>query len=262
MSEALLHVAFPSVSFLSQAEFELFCREQQAVLDARFVYEQGLAGDPQGVMRRDGTCAPCLRAVRFSRAATDTDPNWREGQVCDCPHRLGNQSRAMLHYLEAAGALAPWSRVLLFGPSCPIQDMLAIGRTAPVHLPRLLPGDSLRLDAPDHAFTLAVCWDYLHRVPALGDALCELQRTLAPGGRLAFTIPFHYRAALTISRLGHVPRRAGRLPAEFAGEIHEIGWDILTMLTEAGFRRAEVQSYWSRELGYLGPFNLLFSASN
>jgi len=139
---------------------------------------------------------------------------------------------------------------------------LARGRPVPVRLQRLVQDDGLyRLEAPDSGFTLAVSWDYLHHVPPLQAALGEIRRTLAPGGRFVFTLPFHYRASHTVSHLGHIPRRGGRLPAEFRGEIHDIGWDILAMLAAAGFTDSRAHHYWSDELGYLGAFNLVFSAS-
>ena len=139
---------------------------------------------------------------------------------------------------------------------------LARGRGVPVRLPRLVQDDGgYRLEAPDGGFTLAVCWDYLQHVPPLQAALSEIRRTLAPGGRFVFSLPFHYRASHTVSHLGHIPRRGGRLPAEFRGEIHDIGWDILAMLTDAGFSDSRAHHYWSDELGYLGAFNLVFSAS-
>lgn len=259
MTATALHVAFPGTSFLSQAEFDRHCAEQQSVLDARFAYEQQQASHDRG-----GTCAPCLRATRFATLPSpgpDAAPDWREGQTCGCPHRLGQRARAMLHHLGVCGALAPWGRVVTLGPSCPIAAHLAAACASTTHRPRLLPGRRVRMDAPDSTFTLAVAWDYLHRVPPLADALAAIAACLAPGGRFVFSIPFHYRAARTVSRLGHVPRRAGHLPADFRGEVHEIGWDILDRLADAGFRHSAAIGYWSDELGYLGSHNMLFSAA-
>lgn len=254
------HVGFPGVDFISQTEFDAFCSAQQSQLDARFAYEQQLTA-VAAPLHRDGSCAPCLRAAGFSTGG-GAPADWRDGQVCDCDDRLGNRARAMLHFMEASAALDAWSRVLLLGPPSPLDARLARGRPQPVRLARLMQDDgAYRLEAPDGGFTLAVSWDYLHHVPPLPAALSEIRRTLAPGGRFVFTLPFHYRASHTISRLGHIPRRGGRLPAEFRGEIHDIGWDILTMLTAAGFTDSRAHHYWSDELGYLGAFNLVFSAS-
>lgn len=262
MTDAALHVGFPSESFISQAEFESFCQHKQSRLDERFGYERHLAAGSDVVQRR-GSCAPCLRVTRY---ATDCqpEPNWRDGQICDCDDRLGNRARAMLHFLEAEAGLDRWSRLLLLGPPSPLEARLGRGGRTLVRLPALewqsQDGAGYRLTAADGSFTLAMSWDYLHHVPPLQVMLAEVCRTLVPGGRFVFTLPFHYRASHTVSRLGHIPRRAGRLPAEFRGEIHEIGWDILDMLREAGFTASHARHYWSDELGYLGAFNLLFSA--
>ena len=257
---AALHVRFPGLSFISQTEFDGFCRDSQKLLDARFLYEQMLVAGGTGV--RDGSCAPCLRAARYSSVHHDT-PGWRDGQLCDCEAPLSQRARAMLHFLEAEAGLDAWSRLLILGPATPLDARLAEGRPQPRHLRHLLSDEArgYRLDAADGAFTLALAWDYLHRIPPLSAALSELRRTLAPGGVFVFTLPFHYRESHTVSRLSHIPRRGGRLPAEFRGEIHEIGWDILERLREAGFADAQAHHYWSDELGYLGAFNLLFSAS-
>lgn len=262
------HVMFPAETFLSQTEFDLFCSARQSLLDARFAYEQSLPA-----AARPGTCAPCLQTASFAPAnlaentsapeknAPDTNaPDWREGQLCDCPHRLGQRARAVLHFLQSRAGLGPTTRLLLFGPAGPLHARLAEGLHTVTHQPRLLPAP-LRLDTASAAFTVVLSWDYLHRVPPLAEALAEIRRSLAPGGRFVFTVPFHYRAAGTRSRLAHVPRRAGRLPPEFRGEVHEIGWDILPMLDAAGFARSEAHGYWSDELGYLGAHNMLFSAS-
>jgi SAM-dependent methyltransferase len=168
----------------------------------------------------------------------------------------------MLHLLESEAGLDAWSRILLLGPRSPIDARLARGRPSPVRQARLSARpDGLALDSPDRAFTHVIAWDYLQRVPPLGLLLQEVGRVLAPGGVFVFTLPFHYHAVSTITRLGHVPRRAGMLPAEFGGDVHDVGWDILDRLHQVGFARARAHHYWSRELGYLGPNNFLFSAS-
>ncbi len=254
-------VRFPGVAFDGQAAFDAFCSESQALLDARFVYEQALAVCDGSVVR-EGSCASCVRVAHFLTQAGD----WRDGQVCNCADRLGHRARAMLHFLQTCAGLDEQSALAFIGPPGPLEHRLAGQVSPPVILPRLLlsveaGGDAVyRLDAPDGAFGIAICWDYLQRIPPLEEALLEIRRVLVSGGWFVFSLPFHYLAAETISRLGHVPRRAGRLPAEFRGEINEIGWDILDKLRAAGFSQAQVHHYWSDELGYLGAFNLLLSA--
>ena len=270
MPETRLHVRFPSVSFVSQAEFDEYLREAQPRLEARHAYEQNLASTEAHILR-DGTCAPCLRHARFTTRTAGGEalgdgrllPNWREQQVCDCEDRLNNRNRALLHFLAAEAGLRPWSRVLLFGPPGAADRRIGAAASSVVNLPRLgfaRGGQGYRLDAADAAVHLAVSADYLHRVPPLGPALAELCRVLAPGGCFVFTAPFRARAARTVARLEGLPRLSGRLPTEAGGEVHELGWDILDMLRAAGFGNARAHAYWSDELGYLGAGNLIFSA--
>jgi len=257
-----LHVRFPGESFISQAEFDQFCQEQHDLLAARFAHEQRLVPE-SGPVVREGTCAPCLRVTRFTTPVDPADgPNWREAQQCDCADRLGNRARAALHYLESVAGLADWSRVLLFGPPDVLDRRLAAERPGFVRQPRLIQQDGAwRVDAPDARFQAVISWDHLHHVPPLAEALAEFRRVLAPGGSLVFTVPLRYRAGRTESHLELARTPKGGLVAERSEEVHEIGWDILDMLRKAGFVAARAHHYWSEELGYLGPFNLLFSAN-
>jgi SAM-dependent methyltransferase len=268
MSDTSVHVRFPSASFVSFAEFEEYSRDMQPRLDARYLYELGLASKDESILR-DGTCAPCLRRARFiartagGQALDDGRllPNWREELVCDCEDRLNNRNRATLHFLLAVAGLRGWSRVLLFGPPGAADRRIAAQAGFVASVPRAgrsRPG--YRIDAADAAFHLVVSSDYLHCVPPLEPVLAELRRVLVPGGYFVFTVPFRARAARTVTRLEGLPRVGGRLPAEAGGEVHALGWDILELLRAAGFADARAHITWSDELGYLGPFNMIFSA--
>ncbi len=108
---------------------------------------------------------------------------------------------------------------------------------------------------------MLLCPDHLHHVPALDAALGEAARVLCPGGALLFTVPFHADADATASDLARLPRRSGVLPAFSAEPVHRIGWDILERVRGAGFVDCAAHCYWSEELGYLGPFNMIFLAT-
>jgi SAM-dependent methyltransferase len=268
MTDSHLHVRFPSTSFISLAEFEDHRRDQHDRLEARDRYERGLAGQAEGI-RRDGTCAPCLRRASFTSLTTGGEavPDWRAHLVCDCEDRLDSRARALLHFLEAEAGLRKWSRVLLFGPAGAADPRIAAAAGSVARLARLGFGRAMtgtggyRLDAATGTFHLAVCSDYLHRVPPLDAALAELRRVLVPGGRCVLTMPFRDGAAHTVTRLDGLPLVAGRLPTEAGGEVHAIGWDILDRLRKAGFADARAHRYWSDELGYLGACNMIVSAA-
>lgn len=256
------HLGLPGESFISQVEFDAFRKRTQDELDARYCYENALAFE--NLANRPGTCGPCRAPTSFHTEAMP--PDWRDGQVCACPDRLGQRARALLHLLQSDTGLDVWSRIMLLGPRSPLDRRLAPERTlalaAPVRHPRLVTDDAggYRLDAGDRTFSHVISWDYLQRVPPIETLLRETRRVLSPGGVFAFTLPFHYRAPATVSRLDQLPRRVGRLPAEFGADVHDIGWDILDQLRDVGFARARAHHTWSDELGYLGAFNLLFTA--
>lgn len=267
MNQTRLTARFPSVSFISQAEFNEYCRVTQAALDTRYLHETSLTVRDEPLVQA-GTCAPCLRRTVYTTDIPAWDrlpdgrrvPDWEPAQTCDCADRLPGQARAVLHFAQSNANLSAATRLLLLGPEPVAGARLAAGAGETTRIARLVdePG-GYRLQAADGAFHLAVSCGYLHRVPPLAAALAELRRVLAPGGALVFTVPFRYRAAHTVTRT-NLPGVSDRLPGEYREAVHEIGWDVLGLLRTAGFRQAAVHSYWSAELGYLGPFNMLLHA--
>jgi hypothetical protein len=248
----------PAVRFDGQAVFDEWLAAHKDEVDARFAYERTLATSAP-VLTRPGTCAPCLAATAFSSPAADGEkmrdgrmvPNWREGMFCGCPDRLNNRQRALLHFAQASG-VPPWTRLLIFGAPEPADARFAALAHESVSL-RALGAGGARGD-----FHLAVSRDFLQFVPPLETVLEGLAARLAEGGRLIFTVPFHHAAARTEMMVA--TGFHGQVPAEFRGDAHRFGWDLLEMLRAAGFRDAAAYLYWSEELGYLGAMNFLFRA--
>lgn len=262
--DALVMVPFPGVDFISFAEFESYCRDQQSVLDAQYLFEMGQATS-EATHILAGTCAPCLRRAVFTSRTEDGHevvkgakvPHWREQMVCDCSFALTNRMRALVHAAQTLGLLRPSTRILHFGPETPLERWLAETASVSVRVRRLARSTAARgwkIEAPNDAATLTICPDYLQRLLPLRSTLAELRRVTAPGGSLLFTVPFRYRATITAC----VPTAIA--DAESKLEVNEIGWDILAMLTNEGFRQAKAHVFWSAELGYLGSFNTVFHA--
>ena len=267
-------VRFPSVAFASHAEFEAYRHANRELLDSRYLYEIGLATTEPSV-RRQGVCAPCLRTAVFDSPTAGGEvrsdgrivPHWQDMQICDCEDRLSQRSRALLHFAGFTRSLQPWTRLLLFGRQHEAERRLGqlVRSTTRIARMQLGPVDAqgqttYQIAADDQAFHAAISVHYLQHVPPLEPALHELHRVLAPGGRLIFTVPLRVMAERSVANVDHLTPVYGALPVEIEGEAHEIGWDIIDRLHDAGFDDVHAHTYWSEELGYLGPFKMVFVA--
>jgi len=264
---------FPAIAFKSQEEFRSFLREHQSALDVHYAYELSLATHDDFLTCK-GTCAPCLRPSIFVSSTQGGErisdgrrmPNWREQMRCDCEDRLIGRQRALIHFLQAT-VLTPWTHMLLFGPPSDADRRLKTLVEATTPVLRLRRSTAMEngspfpiLDAPSANFHAVVSQDYLNFVPPLPAALAEIFRVLVPGGRFVFTIPFHFTASTSEFITKDVLSFAPETPMEFRGSEHKLGWDLLSLLTQTGFRDATAYLYWSEELGYLGSMNFLFKA--
>jgi hypothetical protein len=264
---------FPAIGFRSHDEFAAWRADHQSRLDARYMYECGLATREPG-LTQEGTCAPCLRPAVFQSETQPGEkladgrrmPYWPRQMRCDCEDRLTGRQRAIIHLAQATG-LAPWTNLLLFGTPSPADGRLArlVGSVTQVARLRAAPlardPDRFVLDAPENAFHIALAQDYFEFVPPLNAALAGIAETLLPGGRLIFTTQFRFAERHSVLMPAETYGFAPVIPAEYREDSHVFGWDLLTMLRDAGFSDAVAYLTWSEELGYLGPMNFLFRAT-
>ena len=244
-----MSLRFPASRIASMAEFEAWLRAERTLFDQRWLYEQQQIKSGQS-NKREGTCALCLMPTIFHSGAPESERNWREEMLCDCPRRLSNRQRAILHYLRSRAGVARGQRLAAIGPIAPIEGMLQEWGVALTRLPRLVGG---RLRCADGAADHVLCADYLQLVPPIRLLLRELARVLRPGGELALTVPFDVSAAETKSRAFALPPHAADNPEP----LHLFGWDLLDLLRDLGFHDVAANFYWSDEFGYLGPFNMV-----
>ncbi|WP_298285548.1 hypothetical protein [Acidocella sp.] len=247
---------FPAWRFRAKSEFDEFLKTRQPVLDSRHLHQLSLA-TREKTFERPGTCAVCLCPTLFQAAVNGeilSDgkrmPNWREELQCGCARRLNNRQRAVLHLAQSCGLLG-WMKPLLLG--APADFTLACRALAPEIMPLRrfhFTGGTAHLAAASASCHFAISQDELQDIEPLQSALTELARVLVPGGRLIFTVPFYFGQSASVLTPG---------PAMRAGA-HQLGWDILRRLQDAGFSNAEALLYWSEELGYLGNMNFLFLA--
>ncbi len=260
----------PGHSFKGYDEYQQFRKSAETLFENRWLYEQSLASTAD-VITIDGTCGVCLRPAQFIAQTAYGEivkggrvPNWREELACDCERALISRERAVLHFLRAAGALRPWMRLLVFGDAGSLLTPLS-AETAEVinvrHIEAAPQSAGYRLPVADAQCHIALSLDALQRVPPLRAALAEVARSLAPGGRFVFTVPFHADVLQTTTSSVAYSRAEASLPSEWTAPVHTIGWDVLDMLRDAGFVDPVSFLYWAEELGYMGPRNFIFSAS-
>ena len=115
---------------------------------------------------------------------------------------------------------------------------------------------------PDHVFDVVVSHDVLVHVPRLTRALSETCRILKSGGVCLATFPFAYnsqeisiRAVATGDKVVHLfePEYHGN-PVDSHGSLvfQVLGWDILDVCRNAGFRTAEILFVSSGARGITG----------
>ena len=132
--------------------------------------------------------------------------------------------------------------------------------------------DATRLTFADAQFDVVLSFDVFEHVPDFRAAFREACRILAPGGTLLFTAPFDRGSEVTVTRarLSATGAIEHLLEPEYHGDpngpdgrilcFQHFGWDVISMLAEAGFAHAEGRFLWSRRLGYLGEEQALFLA--
>jgi len=203
-------------------------------------------------------------------------PNWREHLNClNCG--TVNRIRGALKVLDQEFRPAPGARVYvteqvtsLFAllktrfPSIVGSEYLSSKLVSGIITDGVRHEDIQALSFADKSFDLILSFDVLEHVPFRQRSFEELFRTLAPGGRLLFTVPFSFTnrdevARAILDERGEVqhlmePEYHGN-PVDMEGGslcFRYFGWSVIDHLKEAGFVEVEVLSYWSQYLMHFG----------
>lgn len=226
---------------------------------------------------------PMLVDYQFGEVEADGSrtPNWREWLVC---HSCGmnNRQRLVAKLVQQSAVQYGRPRICLMEQVTPIFEWVSKLDAVEVHGSEYLGheykgGESIKgirhedvmnLSYADESFDMIVSNDVLEHIPDPGRALRECFRVLKLGGAVLATFPFHpgidttrVRATLVGNTIEHL------LPAQYHGNpvsadgslvFQDFGWDLLDVMTEAGFSSARLEVYGSDEFGHLGTGLLVF----
>ena len=264
-------IKLPFVRFRNREEFDNYCTTEKESLDARYVFECSLS-TKDSVVVREGSCAVCLKLTKFKSATVNGTilpdgenlPNWRETQNCGCNYALSSRERATIHYLTSWVGVEKWKRLLLLGPSDFLETALGSRcelttvSNVTLHQKSEPSGifDAVKPMRPYDPFHIVVAPDILQCAPDWRGVVAAIHQIMITGGSFVFTVPFSVYESVTISAEQQTSIYPSNIP-----DLHTFGWDVLTSLVQAGFDDANANLYWSAELGYLGTYNLIFSAT-
>ena len=264
---SLAQIRFPAIAFRSFEDFRLFRERQSDILDERYRREMGL-GTTESALTLQGTCAACLDVSAFRSQIqgghTLSDgrvvPNWREEQLCGCVFALNSRERALLHVCLRSGLGDGFSHAAVLGVSGRVLGFVQSLEPDAVAWPQLERRlGRLTIQAADACVDLLASPDHLQFVPEIDTALEEIARVLVPGGTAVLSVPFDVKQYETVSDLSLAPRQGGEWAPCSRQPLHRFGWDLLTRMQEVGFSDSVAHLYWSEELGYLGPLNMVFT---
>ena len=278
------------VSIGSREEYERYASSTDAQRDDRTDTERLLACESD-TFYVPGFCYVCDKESRFlvdyQYAINHGDgpvPNWRERLVCPVCG-LNNRQRALIHIFRELFRPSNDARIFISEQTTPVYRWLSqhfsnivgsefLGRD---FAPGFTNADGIRnedltsLSLGDGELDYALVFDVFEHIPNYHKAFEELYRVLRPSGILLFSVPFDVGLENNVVRA--VETRNGSvkhiLPPEYHGDplkgkclcFNTFGWQLLRQLTEVGFEKALVHFYSSREFGYLGGDQMVFTAS-
>lgn len=221
--------------------------------------------------------------VDYQHSTDGARVNWRE-RVCDPETNFNNRMRATFHLFDTEMDPYPDSEIYITEQVTPIFKYFktkypeAIGSE---FLGDRYPFGSINengvrnetltaLSFPDKSFDILIALDVFEHMPDYKSAFRECARTLRPGGKMMWSVPFMpgsadnvVRARFKNGEIVHI------LPPEYHGDplssegvlcFQYFGWEMLDQMRSAGFRDAYALCYHSSAFGYLGDDQFLFVA--
>jgi len=254
-------------------------------------FEKELAQGRSGLFAYDGYCYVCKDKVEL---AVDFDyaymvdgvltPNWRERLVCPrcC---LNNRMRAVVHifdlefnparssniYITEQATSLYWLFKECFPATYGSEYLGSAVSYGGISESGIRNEDLTKISFVDDQFDFILSFDVFEHIPNYKKALAECWRCIKPGGALLFTVPFVRTSEKNLVRafLSESGEIVHLLPPEYHGDpinpngclcFYHFGWEILEDLKSIGFKSPQALLYWSKEFGYLGGEQLIFSA--
>jgi len=235
---------FPGLVISNKNQFDDYRRSHSNLLDYRYALELKLGNTGGKPVRLEGICPLTLNHSTFVSNVPNGDkratPDWREQQFDD--RGVGMGDRAVAHFaLYNAAETGPGRTALVSSRSnlVPVLKSFCTSLDA-LSLPELaVSGKSWD--------TVLVSGQLEHQ----GDvhaSLRAIHSRLTDGGNLYIHCSLHYGETESVLHdLGGKPYWA-------------LAWDIMDIFRDSGFAHPQAVTFWSQELGYLGPSNLVFFA--
>jgi SAM-dependent methyltransferase len=291
-SSSLVEIPAPLVitRIRSHREFQEHQAQFNAELAARREAERELA-QPYPSFTTSGFCFVCQKRSQFLSSwelAFNTgghlEMNWREHMQCPrC--RLNNRMRASIHLLMDIIAPTRESRIYATEQSSPLFGYLhkrflflqgsefvqEAALMSENNSKKLRHEDLTQLSFASHSFDAILSFDVLEHIPDYRSAFSECARTLKPGGKMLFSVPFeanseHNQIRAQLRKDGTVDHL---LPPEYHDDprnpegclcFQHFGWEMLEEMKQADFSNVSALSYYSLEYGYLGDNQMQFLA--
>lgn len=204
-------------------------------------------------------------------------PNFRERLVCAITN-LNNRQRFVCSYIQRLISQQGYFSLFTFEQATPVFRYLShnlenVRITGSEYLSpdykqgQIVNGirheDALNLSFNNESFDVVFSWEVLHRTPDLYKAIQETYRVMKNGGTFLFSTPFnsgmeqsHQHAKLTTAGIEHFSDvryyRGNHEMDKQSPVFYELGWDLLDIIKECGFKHVYLLCYYSATYGYLG----------
>ena len=280
------------VDIAGWSEYLRYKSKRESEYARRIALEKSYIGNLEG-FALDGYCAVCMKSTTFhvdsqyafSDAEGNLYPNWRERLVCRyC--ELNNRTRASIHLFQQECHPPKNAQIYITEQTTPLFSWISHNYSSVIgseflnaHLQSgFISSTGIRheslanLSFPDESFDFILSFDVFEHIPDYKIAISECFRVLKDGGKMIFSVPFHFESEdnIVLAKVLSNGSVDYLMEPEYHGDplnsngclcFYHFGWNLLSEFQEVGFQSAKAYFYWSDKLGYLGVDQVLFIAN-